>query len=193
MTIQTVKRSSRPIAMRVKKDPLWAHKGSAESRNRKIEDTQLEQFGEALYAKMKNFHTMEREKVGELIQSVLGDHIGISSGNIGKWISAARGYFIKEYGETIIYLAGTTQGYKMAQGAERPARVSKLGHMVIRFKARFLAEASILNEADRKIAGASIIKKIEQEMGGGNIKQLDELIEVSKDSLKVLRLEAKNA
>ncbi len=194
--IQATTRSTKPIAMRLKKNPYWAFKGSANAKDRQIEETQITRFGELLYAAMKNGETLEREEVGRLIQKVVketqGSRVGISSGAIGRWISVARGYFIKEYNETIIYLP-SAGGYKIAQGVERPQRVAKLGHTCLRWKFKYMAESTILSPQDMKIAGASILDKITKELGGNNVEVTEMLMNTAKDDMKTMRLEASHA
>ncbi len=190
--IQTLRKPGRPIALRLKKEAYWPYKGSANSKSRNIDDTQIFKFSTALYTKLKDFSCLEREQVGILLQKVLGKDIGISSGKIGQWISIARAYFIKEYNQTIIYLP-SAGAYKIAQGAEKPSRVSKLGHMSLRWKAKFLTEAAILNDEDMKIAGSSIVDKIRKELGGGSLQHTELLITSAKEDIKTLRIEASNA
>ena len=173
------------------KKGAWA---SSWSKAKKADVSQYVKFAKLLWHEMKNGKILTSEEVGILIQSATSPETEITRNMIGACISHARWLFIKDHNETILWVS--RQGYKIAQGAEKPLYVSKLGHQALKLKYRFLDSTQILSDADKKIAGAEIVARIKADMGETGAYHSDrreKLFNSLKANMDNLRIEAKNA
>lgn len=193
MSIQTVARTSKPIALRVRnrKNEPSDHPMQRFEKNRSarksIDDTQIAVFGRLLYEKLKDDSSLSREQIAKIINKCT-EGKEVTVGMVSAWISRARLFFIKEYNETIIWTrVGLDVVYRIAKGYEKPLRVAKLGYMVLKTRDRFFLESTILNAADMKLAGSALVKRMQKELGAGDG---GILALAAKDDIKLLKAQA---
>lgn len=191
MSIQTLQRSRKPIAMR--RTSMKAFEGiSRGSRHIKsVDETQIAEFGRLLYSKLKNGRIMSKEQIFELIGRVSNKE-EIKKFEAGAYISNVRGFMIHEYNELLVHIP--RKGYKIAEGIERIHHTGKIGHMALKWRQRFMLTASSLSEAELKSARANYIQRLlKDEKSGGII--TDQFLLDFKDNAKLIAREAsgKNA
>lgn len=158
MSIQTLSRSSKPIALRrpIKRERDY----SRSSHTPSIDERMIAQFGRLIYKSCQGGRILDRGQVAELAQRVMGG-AEITERMASYWISKVRPFINKEYSETFIYVKN--YGYKIAEGVERIHQVSKLGHMTLKWRKRFMEESTILGEKELRDMRSALIVKLQKD------------------------------
>lgn len=183
-SLQTLQRPTTTIATRRARN-RWRDK-SDESR---VDDTHVANFGRLIYERCKDGDLISKLAIAKIVSRVK-DGAAVTEREASAWISRVREFMIKEYNETFIYVQGD-KAYKIAQGAEKPLQVGKIGHMALKWKYRFWLTSQILNKEEMKMAGAHLIERVKRDLGPNNGGEL--ILASMKNDMKTLRIEAKNA
>ena len=187
MSIQTLERSKKPIALR--RATQKAFTGISEgSRNKKtIDETQIAEFGRLLYSKLKDGRIMTKEEVVALVGRV-SNKDEIKAREASAYISNVRGFMIHEYNEILVYVH--QQGYKIAKNIERIHHTGKIGHMALKWRQRFMLTASVLNSSELQSARANYVQRLlKDEKSSGII--TDQFLLEFKDNAKMIAREVR--